>query len=66
MKALLVHRDGTLGFEDVSEGLHILLRKVIRMPVRAMDDPDECPFIPVLTFIHRGKAGPYQVFEENT
>jgi hypothetical protein len=66
MRALLVYRDGSLGFEEVREGL-VVLRKEVRMPLIGCVEEYVTSIIrsiPVLTFVARGKAGPYLVFEE--
>ena len=68
MRALLVYRDGSLGFEEVKEDCHALY-KAVRMPVFERIEayvaaPEEIKTIPILRFIARGKAGPYKVFEE--
>ena len=65
MRALLVYRDGSIGFEEVREDCYSL-RKAMRMPLVSVDDfvASCCTTIPILMFVFRGKAGPYRVYEE--
>jgi len=68
-RALLVYRDGTLGFEELHHAEGHVLRKAVQMPLIARLEayvaaPEEQKMTPILTFIHRGNAGPYRVYEQ--
>ena len=63
IKALLVHRDGTLGF-DVLEHEYGVIRKPVVLPLVRVEEANAEMRYHVRVFSRQGRAGPYTVYEE--
>lgn len=65
IKALLVYRNGGLDFQELRDASHLIRVPVYRGVLRSFENEEPVFDGGYIRFVNRGKAGPYQVYEEN-